>query len=237
MPFARENCDSFTFERRKRKNGWRTRRKVLHRMNRTLIWLVLLARVPVCWCQEELTFDGAVDLDVKNNRRIHAPQLEVGKAEDAVAVARTYRLPTFRFNLLEVQPLTHIDFHFPAGSLGTFAATGPIPSADTTLGSPLRPATLFLAGADQPLSQLHRIGLGIKLQDLNRQLAQQKLPGRSRRSPTTLRRLILRSSRRKARLKPRKKRLSCSANWSAWQGRVSRSRQFCRGTCLKCKLG
>ncbi len=147
-------------------------------MKRTLVWLVLLAAPEtVCWCQEQLTLDQAVDLAVKNNRRIHAAQLEVGKSEDAVAVARTYRLPTFRLNLLELQPLTHINFNFPTGSLGTYAATGPIPSTDTTLRSQFLPVTMFLAGADQPLSQLHRIGIGITLRDLERQLALQKLRG------------------------------------------------------------
>jgi outer membrane protein TolC len=86
-------------------------------------------------------------------------------------------LPTFRLNLLELQPLTHVDFHFPPGSLGTYASTGPIPAEDATIRSPLLPATLFLAGVDQPLSQLRRIRIGVTLQDLNRQLAQQKLRG------------------------------------------------------------
>jgi outer membrane protein TolC len=144
-------------------------------MNRTWVWLLLLVSESVCWCQGDLTLDQAVNLAVMNNRRIHIAQLEVSKSEDAVAVARTYRLPSFRFNLLELQPLTHIDFHFPEGSLGTFPATGPIPMADTTLRSPLLPVTLFLAGADQPLSQLRRIRIGVALQELNRQLTLQRL--------------------------------------------------------------
>jgi outer membrane protein TolC len=116
-----------------------------------------------------------VNIAIENNRRIHVAKLEVGKSEDAIAVARTYRFPSLRLNLLELQPLTHIDFHFPAGSLGSFPATGPIPATDTTLRSPLLPTTMFLAGADQPLSQLHRVRLGIALQELSRQLTLQRL--------------------------------------------------------------
>jgi len=143
-------------------------------MKQTLVWLVLLTP-EVCWCQEELTLDQAVNLALTNNRRIQVAQLEVGKSEDAVAVARTYRLPTFRFNLLELQPLTHIDFHFPAGSLGTLPGMGPIPATDSTIRSPLLPTTLFLGGVDQPLSQLRRIAIGVVLQDLNRKLTLQRL--------------------------------------------------------------
>lgn len=144
-------------------------------MKRTLVWLFLLAPTPACWCQEELTLDQAVNLAVTNNRRIHAAQLEVSKSEDAVAVARTYRLPSFRFNLLELQPLTHVNFEFPQGSLGTLPTTGPIPPTDTTIRSPLLPTTLFLGGVDQPLSQLRKIRIGVVLQDLNRKLTLQRL--------------------------------------------------------------
>jgi len=140
----------------------------------SLVFLALLT-AGSAWCQEDLTLDEAVALAIRGNRQIRAAHLEVAKSEDAVTVARTYRLPSFRFNLLELQPLRPISFNFPTGSLGTFAATGPIPAVDTSIKSPYRPATLALASADQPLTQLRRIRIGIKLQDLNRQLALQRL--------------------------------------------------------------
>lgn len=112
---------------------------------------------------------------MQNNRQVRTAQLEVSKAQAAVEAARTYRLPGFRVGLLEAQPLTHLDFNFPPGSLGTYPATGPIPLKDTAIRNPLTPLTFVLAGVDQPITQLRRIGLGVDLQNLKREVALRKL--------------------------------------------------------------
>jgi outer membrane protein len=138
-------------------------------------WMALLIFASAAWCQDELTLDQAVSLAIQNNRAIRSARLEVAKSQNALAAARTYRLPSFRFNMFEFQPLTHINLDIPGGSLGSPAATGPIPPVNTSIGSPLLPITLVLGGVDQPLSQLHRIGLNIQLQDLNRQMTAQRL--------------------------------------------------------------
>ena len=136
---------------------------------------LLLALAPAGWPQAELTLDEAVRTALQNNRQVRIAQLEVRKSEAAIAAARTYRLPGARVGLLAAQPLTHLDFHFPPGSLGTYPATGPIPFTDAFIRNPLTPLALVLAGVDQPISQLHRIGLAVDLQTLKREEASQKL--------------------------------------------------------------
>jgi outer membrane protein TolC len=49
---------------------------------------------------EVLTLDEAIALALSDNRGVMNARLSIGKAEDDVAAARTYRLPKFEFNAL-----------------------------------------------------------------------------------------------------------------------------------------
>jgi hypothetical protein len=110
-----------------------------------------------------LTLDEAVKTAKDNNRSIRVAQLERKKALDEVHVARAYRLPTFSVTALGSQSLSHLGLRREKGALGNFASTGPIPAATTTLQSPLRVNGILFANVAEPLSQQHRIGLGIQL--------------------------------------------------------------------------
>ena len=79
-----------------------------------------------------------------------------------MAVARTRRLPTFQTEATASQLLTPVDFAFPQGAFGDFPGIGPIPSADTTVSVPRQPTYYLSSQVSQPISQLFRIGLGIK---------------------------------------------------------------------------
>ncbi len=124
---------------------------------------------------ETLTLEQAVAIALKHNRLIKNEALEVEKAAERVAVSRLRRLPQFELTLLQTQMFTPLQFHFPRGAFGSTTATGPIPARDVTLSQSLRPNTFFLAKAEQPLSQLHRIGLGVRLSEVGQELAESKL--------------------------------------------------------------
>jgi hypothetical protein len=49
---------------------------------------------------EVLTLDEAISLALRDNREVKNAQLAMGKAEDQLAAARTYRRPKFEFNEL-----------------------------------------------------------------------------------------------------------------------------------------
>lgn len=134
----------------------------------------LLALVPAGWSQE-LTLEEAVQTAIQNNRQVRIARLEFSKSEAAVRAAQTYRLPSFSVRFFEQQPLSHINFNIPPGTLGSFAATGPIPPGSATIRNPMQPMSIALAGVDQPLTQLRRIDLGIQLQNLKREEAASKL--------------------------------------------------------------
>jgi len=136
--------------------------------------LVCALAVFAAWGQETLTLDQAVSAALKSNRLVHTAELEIEKADDAVGAARTYRLPQFEFRLYELQLLARSNFLFPAGVFGA-SQNGPIPPANTPVNIARRPASIPYFQAAQPLTQLRRIKLGIELQRLNREIAQQKL--------------------------------------------------------------
>jgi outer membrane protein len=136
---------------------------------------VLLLAPAVAWSQEALTLNQAVTIALKSNRLVRAAQLEVDKADDAIEMARTYRLPQFSFRLYELQFLTKSNFLFPGGIFGEFPQIGPVPPAATPVPIARRPASIPYFQASQPLTQLRRVKLGVELQRLSRQISEEKL--------------------------------------------------------------
>jgi outer membrane protein len=139
-----------------------------------ILSLFFLAAI-ACWGQDDLTLDQAIALALKSNRLVRAAEIDVRNAEDQVQVARTYRLPQFNFRLYELQLLAKSNFLFPGGVFGVFPQIGPVPPYNTPVEIARRPASIIYAQANQPLSQLKRIKLGVQLQELARQIAQEKL--------------------------------------------------------------
>jgi outer membrane protein len=111
---------------------------------------------------EHLSLESAVKLAVGHNRHLQTALLQVEKAEQDVAVARTRRLPTFETEVRTSQLLTPVGFSFPRGAFGDFPGTGPIPSADTSVTVPRQPTLYLSSQVSQPLTQLIRVGLGIR---------------------------------------------------------------------------
>ncbi len=146
--------------------------------------LFLPARV---WCQsgnnapgETLTLRQAVDLVLRQNRLVHHERLEVEKASDRLAAIATRRLPGFDVSLLQLQWFNPPEFRFRQGVFGTFPGLGPVPPANTTVASSHGPSAFIVARATQPLTQLHRIGLGIRMSEMGRDVAESKLQTKQR---------------------------------------------------------
>ncbi len=111
---------------------------------------------------ERLTLEAAIRLAVENNRQLQSARLQIEKAETDVATARSHRLPSFEIKGTASQLLTPVDFAFPQGAFGTFPGIGPIPAADTNVSVPRQPTYYVSSQVSQPLSQLFRIGLGVR---------------------------------------------------------------------------
>jgi len=139
------------------------------------ILCVLLLAPAVALPQETLTLDQAVGVALKSNRLVRAAELEIEKADDAVEMARTFRLPQFSFRLYEIQFLAKSNFLFPGAIFGSFPQIGPVPPVATPVEIARRPASIPYFQASQPLTQLRRVKLGVELQRLSRQIAAEKL--------------------------------------------------------------
>jgi outer membrane protein TolC len=124
---------------------------------------------------EVLTVEEAVALALQNNRRVASAAMDVQRAEARVDAYRTYRLPSFDLQANAGTMLNALSMTFPGGAFGTFPDIGPIPAVDTVVDVPRSLSGYVSATVAQPLTQLRRIGLGTKLQEISRDGEKQKL--------------------------------------------------------------
>lgn len=148
---------------------------------RFLSWCVLASLVPgLAAAQtaprpgERLSLEQAVRIAVDHNRQLGSARLQVAKAEDQIAIARTRRLPIFSTEAQASQLLSPVSFSFPAGSFGEFPATGPIPSTDTTIDVPRQPTMYIQSSVSQPLTQLIKANIGIQNAVAGRELESER---------------------------------------------------------------
>jgi outer membrane protein len=121
-----------------------------------------------------LTLDDAIRLAVANNRSLKVTSLEIDKSKLQVAEVKTKRLPSFSGSVLGSQLLNEVSFDFPAGAFGTIPGVGPFPTADTKITTPRQPVAYVMSQAKQPLSQLYKINLGVRAQELSAKMAGEK---------------------------------------------------------------
>jgi outer membrane protein TolC len=139
--------------------------------------IVAAQQSPASTSAEILTLDQAISLALHDNRQVMNAQLAIGKANDQLEAARTYRRPKFEFNVLAGQQLMSPDFTFTKGVLGNYPNVGPIPNQDIKMSTPFRPTAIFYGQVTQPLSQLHRIRLNIKLVAVSGDISREQLRG------------------------------------------------------------
>lgn len=118
---------------------------------------------------EVISLDKAIDLALLNNRTAKNARLEVGKSDDRTAAARTHLLPVFKFNAGVSKPLSTFDTTFEKGVFG------PVPTEDTVITSTTDPTAAIVSQIQQPLSQLHRIKLQIKQQEMATEISRAQL--------------------------------------------------------------
>jgi len=143
----------------------------------SVIILVTMQPASMMRAQQEparpLTLEEAVSLARSHNRELKQAGIEIHKQKEALSEAKTQLYPRFDTYLLASELLNPLDFTIPAGTFGTFPATGPIPSKESTIHTPARPVAITSVTATQPLTQLFRIDLSIKEQKLGAELSQQ----------------------------------------------------------------
>jgi outer membrane protein TolC len=120
---------------------------------------------------EVLTLDEAIALALRDNRQVKNSQLAVSKAGDALAAERTLRLPSMNVYSLFSQQFVKHDVSVDNSETNVVPGVGPFFS----IGITRSPTAIFAGQIIQPLSQLHRIGLGIKQAGLAREVEGERL--------------------------------------------------------------
>jgi outer membrane protein len=123
--------------------------------------------------EPELSLSEAIRIALDNNRPAKILELDITKAEWAVASTKTKRLPSFSMYFFGSGTLTSPTWNFPANTFQT-SDHQPVPATDTKISYSQGFTGLVTAEASQPLSQLYKIGLAIHEQELDVDLSRQK---------------------------------------------------------------
>ena len=170
--------------RNKTTQGGKTERRILRRFLSRLsliLWLQVTI-LSVAWAQTPepaaataplLTLDEAIRIANGTNRDIQISKLEIVKAQETVAEAKTNYLPKLDANILAGAPLQPLNFRVPAGSFGTYPGIGPIPATASNIHSPVRFGAFANASAAQPLTQLFKVKLAVQQARLGIDLAKE----------------------------------------------------------------
>jgi len=121
----------------------------------------------------ELTLDEAIGFAVANNSGLKTASLETQRAADDLAANRTRRFANTQILGLGAQLVTKPSVTFPAGSLGVYSATGPIPSTNQKIEIPRKPAGTLDVAVAQPLSTQYELHLRLKALELGVQATRQ----------------------------------------------------------------
>jgi len=122
-------------------------------MRQTLTALLLVCAA-TAGAAERLTVDQAVAAALEHNANVKNTRLEIEKAQTRIDAAKTKRLPALSFEAIGGESLSNPSIEVESGK------------GETTRIDMARTFNMFaIARVTQPLTQLHAIGLGIKLNE------------------------------------------------------------------------
>jgi outer membrane protein TolC len=140
----------------------------------TVVMLAYATAASAQTSSRTLSLDEAIAIAVEQNRTLANAALAAEDADHDVATAKTRLRPSFKVETQASQLLTPVDITFSRGAFGDFPATGPVPSTDTTLTTPRKLTTVINASVSQPLTQLHEIGLRIRMAEAGRDVEREQ---------------------------------------------------------------
>ncbi|WP_246153719.1 TolC family protein [Terriglobus albidus] len=114
----------------------------------------------------ELTLEQAVEQAVANNSSLKIAGLDTVRAADDLAANQTRRFANTQVTALGAQLVTKPSVTYPAGSLGVYSATGPIPATNQTVKIPRKPVGTVNVLVAQPLSTQYQLHLQLKALEL-----------------------------------------------------------------------
>lgn len=134
----------------------------------------------------ELTIEQAIQQAAKQNRRVQVAELEILKARSGVAMARSRRLPSVNVGVQAFQLLSPLKFEFDKGSFGKVLGV-PVPPFDVSIEEPRQLVVVPTAAVVQPISQQHRLALGVRQALAAENLRREALRGQQQNTATDTR--------------------------------------------------
>jgi outer membrane protein TolC len=134
--------------------------------NTALSFCILAVASSASWAQQPLSLQEAEARVSSRNRQVLEARAAVQIRKEEAAVTRTRRLPALGTSIEAGPLLNKASVTFPAGSLGSYGATGPLPGSDARIGIPRQISGYSVAQFSLPLLQQPRLGLGIRAADL-----------------------------------------------------------------------
>jgi outer membrane protein TolC len=110
----------------------------------------------------ELTLEQAVEQAVENNSSLKTASLDTLRAADDLAANKTRRFANTQVIALGAQLVTQPSVTYPAGALGVYSVTGPIPATNKTVEIPRKPVGTVNVLVAQPLFTQYQLHLQLK---------------------------------------------------------------------------
>jgi len=146
-------------------------------MLRSILCLSAACLIPGIAAAEVLTLEQAISIALENNRTLKSSALSIEKSREQLAALRAKQFPGINVYVLGAQQLRSFDFTLEQGVLGQYQGTGPLPSQDVHLKTPLEPTGLVTARVVQPLTSLVRIRRNMDTLKTAVQLAEEETRG------------------------------------------------------------
>lgn len=136
----------------------------------TSVFLLALA-IPSRAQERSITLDESLELAMKQNSTVRIAEQKAREADAKVLQAKADYFPvvtneTNAIHIGQTQFLT-----IPAGSMGTYGATGPIPGTDTKISLGNQNSVMSQTTVAQPVSQMFKIHAGVSAAEAEARMA------------------------------------------------------------------
>jgi len=108
-----------------------------------------------------VTLDEAVQMAMENNSTVRLAALKAQEADAKVIQARANYFPVVKNQSTAIHASQAEFLTIPAGALGVYSATGPIPGTNEKILLGKRDSILSMTTAAQPVSQMFKIHAGV----------------------------------------------------------------------------
>jgi len=125
----------------------------------------------------ELLLSQAIEIALNGNDAVKNAKLDVSKSEWQVSEAKSRRLPETSIELFAAANLNSPSFTYKEGVFGTVNGQ-PVPSTDVSINLSDGITGYAVASVAQPLTQLYKINIAVRMQELSVELSKEQFRGK-----------------------------------------------------------